>query len=72
MCMKERHTAEGEDIPFYSYDMDVGFSDGNDRLFLVWPNIITHEIDERSPLFEYSAEDLLHQRLEIIGKRLKY
>ncbi|OQV13584.1 ATP-sensitive inward rectifier potassium channel 12 [Hypsibius exemplaris] len=66
MCMKERVTEEGEEIPFYQYDMDVGFSDGTDRLFLVWPTIVTHEIDERSPLFNLSSEDLRMQRLEII------
>ena len=68
MCMKERVTEEGEEIPFYQYDMDVGFSDGTDRLFLVWPTIVTHEIDERSPLFNLSAEEIRSQRLEIIGK----
>ena len=65
--MKDRLTQEGEEIPFYQYDMDVGFSNGTDRLFLVWPTIISHEIDEHSPLYTLSEEDLKAQRLEIIG-----
>lgn len=38
----------------------------DDFLSLVWPTTISHEINELSPLYEMSAEQLLKERFEII------
>jgi potassium inwardly-rectifying channel subfamily J, other len=38
---------------------------GTDRLFLVWPLTIEHYIDETSPFWKISAEDLKRERFEI-------
>ncbi|CAF4490973.1 unnamed protein product, partial [Didymodactylos carnosus] len=37
-----------------------------DRLFLIWPLIITHEIDEQSPLWDIGRNDLAKQRFELV------
>ncbi|KAJ8363320.1 hypothetical protein SKAU_G00121510 [Synaphobranchus kaupii] len=42
-------TAEGEYIPLEQTDINVGYDEGLDRLFLVSPLIIVHEIDEQEP-----------------------
>ncbi len=62
----QRTTAEGEVEPLYQYDMDVGFDDGTDRIFLVWPITICHVIDEHSPLYLFSARQIPTAQFEII------
>lgn len=32
----------------------------------IWPTLIVHKIDEDSPLFEISAQDLIKDRFEIV------
>ncbi|XP_022092720.1 G protein-activated inward rectifier potassium channel 3-like [Acanthaster planci] len=64
--IKPRVTAEGEIIPLHSFNMDLDFDTGEDRIFLVWPLIICHEIDEDSPLYEYSAKGLENADFEIV------
>lgn len=36
------------------------------RLFLIWPSTVVHVIDSKSPLYAYSAQDLMTQRFEIV------
>ena len=64
--IKKRVTLEGEILPLHTYDMSVGFDRGLDRLFLIWPLVVEHIIDEQSPLYEMSRSDLAHQRFELV------
>nr|XP_054762722.1 ATP-sensitive inward rectifier potassium channel 12-like [Lytechinus pictus] len=59
-------TDEGECIPLHTYNMDFSNNSGEDRIFLVWPIIICHVIDEKSPLYSISAGDLLENNFEVI------
>ncbi|XP_036408207.1 inward rectifier potassium channel 4-like isoform X1 [Megalops cyprinoides] len=59
-------TAEGEFIPLEQTDLNVGYDEGTDRLFLVSPLIIVHEIDEDSPLYNLSRADLETDDFEIV------
>lgn len=36
------------------------------RLFMIWPTTVVHVIDQKSPLYEYSAKDLMQKRFEIV------
>ncbi|XP_058875677.1 inward rectifier potassium channel 2 [Acipenser ruthenus] len=56
--LKPRVTPEGEYLPLDHEDMNVGFDNGTDRIFLVSPVTIVHEIDEDSPLYELSQAEL--------------
>uniref|UniRef100_A0A1I7XE80 IRK_C domain-containing protein n=1 Tax=Heterorhabditis bacteriophora TaxID=37862 RepID=A0A1I7XE80_HETBA len=60
-------TYEGELLPFHQFDMDVGYDQGLDRVFVIWPITICHEIDEMSPLYDISEEDLKNAKFEIIA-----
>ncbi|PAV55669.1 hypothetical protein WR25_01526 [Diploscapter pachys] len=60
-------TYEGELLPFHQFDMDVGYDQGLDRVFVIWPITICHEIDERSPLYDISEDDLKSAKFEIIA-----
>lgn len=64
--IKSRITEEGEYIPLDQIDIDVGFDKGLDRIFLVSPLTILHEINEESPLFGISRQDLENDDFEIV------
>ncbi len=59
-------TAEGEFIPLEHMDLNVGYDEGTDRLFLVSPLVIVHEIDEDSPLWGMSRADIESDDFEIV------
>lgn len=64
--VKHRYSEEGEYIPLDQIDMNVGYDKGTDRLFLVAPLTVIHEIDEESPLFGISKQDLETSDFEIV------
>ncbi|CAN9514351.1 unnamed protein product [Ophioblennius macclurei] len=64
--IKSRQTAEGEFLPLEQTEIDLGYESGSDRLFLVEPQVIQHNIDSASPLWELGAEQLKRQQFEII------
>ena len=49
--IRRKTTEEGEMIPYYSESLPVRFDDTGTDLFLIWPAIILHEIDEQSPFY---------------------
>ncbi|XP_066563393.1 inward rectifier potassium channel 4 [Amia ocellicauda] len=59
-------TAEGEYLPLEQTDLNVGYDEGLDRLFLVSPLVIVHEIDEQSPLYGLSRAELEAEDFEIV------
>lgn len=44
----------------------MGFETGDDRLFLVSPLVISHEIDARSPFWDMSQSQLEKEDFEIV------
>ncbi|XP_075696333.1 ATP-sensitive inward rectifier potassium channel 11-like [Rhinoderma darwinii] len=65
--VKKTTTDEGEVIPISQVDIQVENPVGTNSIFLVSPLIISHTIDERSPLFHFSAYDLGDQDLEVVA-----
>uniref|UniRef100_H3CG02 Potassium inwardly rectifying channel subfamily J member 4 n=1 Tax=Tetraodon nigroviridis TaxID=99883 RepID=H3CG02_TETNG len=64
--IKPHVTAEGEYLPLEQTDIDVGYDDGLDRLFLVSPLVVVHEINRNSPLYDMSRDDLQREDFEIV------
>ncbi|TRY81652.1 hypothetical protein DNTS_025976 [Danionella cerebrum] len=64
--IKSKQTQEGEFIPLDQTDISVGFETGDDRLFLVSPLVISHEIDPRSPFWDMSQSQLEKEDFEIV------
>ncbi|XP_051921920.1 ATP-sensitive inward rectifier potassium channel 14 [Hippocampus zosterae] len=65
--LKSRVTAEGEFLPLDNLDINVGFDTGTDRIFLVSPVTIVHEIDDESPFFRMDRKALESDRqLEVV------
>ncbi|XP_028300308.1 ATP-sensitive inward rectifier potassium channel 12-like [Gouania willdenowi] len=64
--IKPHITVEGEYLPLEQTDIDVGYDDGLDRLFLVSPLVVVHEINKNSPLYNLSHDDLQKEDFEIV------
>ncbi|XP_043937003.1 G protein-activated inward rectifier potassium channel 4 [Protopterus annectens] len=64
--IKSRQTKEGEFIPLEQSEINLGYDNGEDRLFLVEPQIICHVINEHSPFWEMTPESLKREQFEII------
>ncbi|NXG66642.1 KCNJ5 protein, partial [Hemiprocne comata] len=64
--IKSRQTSEGEFIPLEQSELNLGYDTGEDRLFLVEPQIICHVINHHSPFWDLSAESLCREQFEII------
>ncbi|XP_053288086.1 ATP-sensitive inward rectifier potassium channel 14 [Pleuronectes platessa] len=56
--LKPRVTPEGEFLPLDNVDINVGFDTGVDRIFLVSPVTVVHEINDESPFFEMDRKTL--------------
>ncbi|KAG7475684.1 inward rectifier potassium channel 2-like [Solea senegalensis] len=65
--LKPRVTPEGEFLPLDNEDINVGFDTGTDRIFLVSPVTVVHEINDESPFFEMDQKTLeSDSELEIV------
>lgn len=64
--LRSRMTVEGEYIPLDQTDIDVGFDSGVDRIFLVTPITIVHEINEDSPFYHMDKQDMECAEFEIV------
>ncbi|XP_076137394.1 G protein-activated inward rectifier potassium channel 4 [Alosa pseudoharengus] len=64
--IRSKQTKEGEFIPLNQTDINVGLETGDDRLFLVSPLIICHEINSSSPFWDISKEQLEQDEFEIV------
>jgi len=61
-------TDEGEEIPHHLFAIEFGTDlDGTQDFFqLFWPIVLSHRIDEGSPLWSVSPTDLITEKFEII------
>ena len=61
-------TGEGEQIPHRLYSIEFGTDlDGTQDFFqMFWPVVVSHKIDEKSPLYAMSARDIAEHTFEII------
>ncbi|XP_053545797.1 G protein-activated inward rectifier potassium channel 3 [Bombina bombina] len=66
ILIKSRQTYEGEFLPLEQSEINLGYETGEDRLFLVEPQVICHVIDDNSPFWEMGPQQLLREQFEII------
>ncbi|XP_072011253.1 G protein-activated inward rectifier potassium channel 3-like [Engystomops pustulosus] len=64
--IKSRQTYEGEFLPLEQSEINLGYETGEDRLFLVEPQVICHPIDDQSPFWEMGPQQLIREQFEII------
>lgn len=53
-------------LPLDHQDVNFGFDNGTDRLLIIWPVIVIHEIDKNSPFWRMSKADLERENFELI------
>ncbi|CAH2098511.1 unnamed protein product [Euphydryas editha] len=60
--LKPIRTLEGESVPNYIHQLKLKES----RSFLLWPITVVHVIDSESPLYDFTAQDMMDYRFEIV------
>lgn len=58
--IKDKVSEEGVHFPLYQHHMDFKAHGMDDRVFLIWPLVLKHVINEDSPLYNMKPEDILH------------
>ncbi|XP_011253068.1 uncharacterized protein LOC105249358 isoform X2 [Camponotus floridanus] len=64
--IRSKTTKEGEVLSQHQQELVVGTDGENGDLFFIWPTTIIHRINESSPFYNMSAEDMLTERFEIV------
>ncbi|XP_063234501.1 ATP-sensitive inward rectifier potassium channel 12-like isoform X2 [Bacillus rossius redtenbacheri] len=64
--IKRKVTQEGELLPYYQQELKVGGDGEEDKIFFIWPTTIVHKIDASSPLYPFSAAEMVRERFEIV------
>ncbi|XP_011138850.1 uncharacterized protein LOC105182829 isoform X2 [Harpegnathos saltator] len=64
--IRNRTTKEGEILSQNQQELIVGTDGQNGDLFFIWPTTIIHRINEESPFYNMSAEDMLTDRFEVV------
>ncbi|XP_045173472.1 ATP-sensitive inward rectifier potassium channel 11-like [Mercenaria mercenaria] len=58
--IKDKVSAEGVHYPLFQHHMEFNAHGMDDRVFLIWPLVLNHKINEDSPLYNMKPEDILH------------
>lgn len=64
--ISDKISAEGTVYPLYQTQMEFQAHGMDSQVFLMWPIILRHKIDEKSPLWQMKYEDILANTFEII------
>lgn len=64
--IRTKMTKEGECLSQYQTELEVSADGCNSDLFFIWPLTVVHKINADSPLYPYSAGDILQDRFEIV------
>ena len=68
LVIQKEVTEEGEEVPYQLTDLVCTSEvDGdNDRVLMMWPVTIGHKIDDESPFYEMSPQEMLKSQFEIV------
>ena len=58
---------EGEGVAFMCQNLDVGYDTGVDRLQMILPTEVQHEISPSSPLYQLSPQQLREENYELVA-----
>lgn len=58
--IKDKISDEGVHYPLYQHHMEFQAHGMDDRVFLIWPLVLKHKINEDSPLYNMKPEDILY------------
>ena len=58
---------EGNGVHYECHDLDLGYDQGTDRLQLILPSVVRHEITPNSPLYRLSPSRLRQENFEVVA-----
>ncbi|GFN87195.1 inward rectifier potassium channel 4 [Plakobranchus ocellatus] len=64
--VKKSKSKDGSFVPVRIFNVSFRSESGRDELFLSWPTEILHKVDEESPLWALSRDELLSDQYELI------
>ncbi|XP_076472501.1 G protein-activated inward rectifier potassium channel 3-like [Babylonia areolata] len=63
----KRHVVREKYVyPLYQHQLEFDAHEMGDRLFLLWPLVLTHRITPSSPLYTLKPDDLVFDKFEIV------
>uniref|UniRef100_A0A8D9FGW5 Inward rectifier potassium channel 2 n=1 Tax=Cacopsylla melanoneura TaxID=428564 RepID=A0A8D9FGW5_9HEMI len=65
--VKQKTTLEGEVLNPFLSELKLHIDSYDSDIFLLWPTIVVHRIDQDSPLYDMCAKKLLTEKFEIIA-----
>ncbi|KAK7111482.1 G protein-activated inward rectifier potassium channel 4-like [Littorina saxatilis] len=66
MLIKKTTAKEGHRVPVRMFTVHFDAESGRQKLFLCWPALLVHRVDQNSPLWSLSRDDLLNSMYELI------
>ncbi|XP_046579363.1 G protein-activated inward rectifier potassium channel 4-like [Haliotis rubra] len=66
IMVRKKTTEEGAVYPLFQYEVEMEANGMGDRIFLLWPLIITHKIDDNSPFWDIKPADLCSEKYELL------
>ncbi|BFZ18815.1 hypothetical protein BsWGS_21854 [Bradybaena similaris] len=66
MVIRRHSTEEGAYYPLYQFNCEFAANGMADRVFLLWPIIVTHVIEKDSPLYDIRPAELSSEKFEIV------
>ncbi|GFS23301.1 G protein-activated inward rectifier potassium channel 2 [Elysia marginata] len=66
MLIRRHSTEEGAYYPLYQFNCEFSANGMGDRVFLLWPIVLTHIIDKESPLYDIRPSELSTEKFEIV------
>ena len=60
------YSENGELLEFHQDDLPMNVDNCDNQIMLLWPTLVYHRIDAKSPLWEMSADDLQNEQFEIL------
>ncbi|XP_041363344.1 ATP-sensitive inward rectifier potassium channel 12-like [Gigantopelta aegis] len=64
--IRKAFSKRGEPIPVQYFSVDFQSEGGGNILFLPWPTYIIHVINDQSPLYMFSKDDIEHENFELV------
>ncbi|KAH9502905.1 Inward rectifier potassium channel 18 [Bulinus truncatus] len=52
--------------PLFQHEIEFHAHNMKDKVFLIWPMVMSHKIDKDSPLYTLTPEDLIYDKFELI------
>ncbi|XP_076459300.1 uncharacterized protein LOC143292682 [Babylonia areolata] len=66
MLIKKTTMKAGHRVPVRMFTVPFEAEGGRQKLFLCWPCLLIHQVDQHSPFWTLSRDDLLHHQYELI------